>query len=299
MTTFADVAAFFSSSSDSTTPLHTVSTSSSPEPNTLSFMTGWDESRADVVRRNPSTLFLVPEEARGESLPNVVPVPKPRLGYALAVREFFERGQDADIATTAAIADTAVLGEGVSVGHFTVVEDGVEVGDGTVLDSHVVLKSGVRVGRNVRIGSHTAIGGPGFGFEVDDEGRPVRIGHLGGVVIGDEVEIGQHVAIAQGTIEPTRIDDHVKIDDCVFIAHNVSVGEASFVIAGAEISGSVTIGKRAWISPEASVINKVSIGDDALVGIGAVVVGDVDANTVVAGVPAKPRGQRHQPAADS
>ena len=65
------------------------------------------------------------------------------------------------------------------------------------------------------------------------------------------------------------------------------------MIAGAEISGSVTIGERVWISPEVTVINKVSIGDDALVGIGAVVVRDVEANTVVAGVPAKPRGQRH------
>ena len=128
---------------------------------------------------------------------------------------------------------------------------------------------------------------------MDDEGHPVRLGHMGGVVIGSDVEIGSHVSIAQGTIEPTVISDHAKIDDCVFIAHNVHVGKSSFVIAGAEISGSVTIGERVWISPEVTVINKVSIGDDALVGIGAVVVRDVEENTVVAGVPAKPRGQRY------
>ena len=79
----------------------------------------------------------------------------------------------------------------------------------------------------------------------------------------------------------------VKIDDCVFIAHNCFVDEASYLIAGAEISGSVTIGKRVWVSPEATVINKVSIGDDALVGIGAVVTRNVPANSVVSGVPAK------------
>jgi UDP-3-O-[3-hydroxymyristoyl] glucosamine N-acyltransferase len=293
VTTFAEVAAFLSGSCEDVTPVHGVSTSASPKPNTVSFITRWDESGVDVVRRNPASLFLVPQSADAESLPNAIPVSNPRLGYALVVREFFRQGSDAHVAPTAVVGDTAVLGEGVSIGHFAVIEDGVVVGDGTEVDSHVVLKSGVRVGRNVRIGAHTAIGGQGFGFEVDDDGRPVRIGHLGGVVIGDEVEIGQHVSIAQGTIEPTRIDDHVKIDDCVFIAHNVAIGEASFVIAGAEISGSVTIGKRAWVSPEATVINKVRIGDDALVGIGAVVVKDVDANTVVAGVPAKPRGLRH------
>ena len=64
------------------------------------------------------------------------------------------------------------------------------------------------------------------------------------------------------------------------------------MIAGAEISGSVVIGRDVWISPEVAVINKVSIGDGALVDIGAVVVRDVEPNTVVAGVPAKRMGDR-------
>lgn len=292
MTTFAEIAGFLSHELHATTQVRGVSAASSPEPNTVAFVSRWDEAAEDVVRRHADTLFLVPEAAH-DGLPNAVPVPNPRLGYALVVREFFDEQAERFIAPTAVIADTAQLGDNVHVGHFTVIEDGVVVGDGTYVDSHVVLKTGTRVGRHTSIGSHTAIGGQGFGFEVDESGKPVRIGHLGGVVIGDHVEIGQHVAIAQGTIHPTRIDDHVKIDDCVFLAHNVEVGEAAFVIAGAEISGSVVIGKRAWISPEATVIQKVRIGDDALVGIGAVVIKDVDANTVVAGVPAKPRGPRY------
>lgn len=292
MTTFAEIAGFLSHELAATTPVRGVSAASSPQPHTVAFVSRWDEAAEDVVRRHADTLFLVPEAAQDE-LPNAVPVPNPRLGYALVVREFFDEQAERFIAPTAVVADTAQLGENVHVGHFSVVEDGVVIGDGTYVDSHVVLKAGTRVGRHTSIGSHTAIGGQGFGFEVDESGKPVRIGHLGGVVIGDHVEIGQHVAIAQGTIHPTRIDDHVKIDDCVFLAHNVEVGEAAFVIAGAEISGSVVIGKRAWISPEATVIQKVRIGDDALVGIGAVVIKDVDANTVVAGVPAKPRGPRY------
>jgi len=293
VTTFAEIASFLSHELSAATEVRGVSASSAPEPNTVSFVSRWDDAAAEVVRRHADTLFLIPEGAH-DGLPNAVPVPNPRLGYALVVREFFDEQAERFIAPTAVIADTAQIGENVHVGHFSVVEDGVVLGDGTYVDSHVVLKTGTRVGRHTSIGSHTAIGGQGFGFEVGDDGTPVRIGHLGGVVIGDHVEIGQHVAIAQGTIHPTRIDDHVKIDDCVFLAHNVEVGEAAFVIAGAEISGSVVIGKRAWISPEATVIQKVRIGDDALVGIGAVVVKDVDANTVVAGVPAKPRGPRYR-----
>ncbi len=217
----------------------------------------------------------------------------PRLAYALAVRDCLRDEAEPEVASTAAVSDGAKIGDRVSIGHFCVIEDGVEIADGAFIDHHVVLRTGVSVGERTRIGSHTSVGGPGFGFEMDDEGHPVRLGHMGGVVIGSDVEIGSHVSIAQGTIEPTVISDHAKIDDCVFIAHNVHVGKSSFVIAGAEISGSVTIGERVWISPEVTVINKVSIGDDALVGIGAVVVRDVEENTVVAGVPAKPRGQRY------
>lgn len=294
MTTFADVSAFFGGGSNQNTPIVGVSTSGAPKPQTLSFMTLWDDANATNVADNPDTFFLVPADATVDAeTSNCVKVAKPRLAYALAVRDLIQESIPASIAETAVIATTAVLGENVSVGHFAVIEDGVEIGDGSVIDAHVVLKTGVRIGRNTRIGSHTSIGGPGFGFEMDDDGVPVRIGHMGGVEIGDSVEIGHQVSIAQGTIEPTRISGHVKIDDCVFIAHNVEIGEASYVIAGAEISGGVTIGRRVWISPEVTVINKVCIGDDALVGIGAVVIRDVEENTVVAGVPAKPRGLRH------
>lgn len=291
MTTFADVAQALGQELDNETEVRGVSASSAPRPNTLSFVRQWSEDAAATVAGNPDTLFIVPNGA--VSGPNVVTAANPRLAYALAVRDCLRDDAEPEVAPTAAVSDGAKIGDRVSIGHFCVIEDGVEIADGAFIDHHVVLRTGVSVGERTRIGSHTSVGGPGFGFEMDDEGHPVRLGHMGGVVIGSDVEIGSHVSIAQGTIEPTVISDHAKIDDCVFIAHNVHVGKSSFVIAGAEISGSVTIGERVWISPEVTVINKVSIGDDALVGIGAVVVRDVEANTVVAGVPAKPRGQRY------
>lgn len=291
MTTFADVAQALGQELDNETEVHGVSASSAPRPNTLSFVRQWSDDAAATVAGNPDTLFIVPDGAA--SGPNVVTAANPRLAYALAVRDCLRDEAEPEVAPTAAVSDGAKIGDRVSIGHFCVIEAGVEIADGAFIDHHVVLRTGVSVGERTRIGSHTSVGGSGFGFEMDDEGRPVRLGHMGGVVIGSDVEIGSHVSIAQGTIEPTVISDHAKIDDCVFIAHNVHVGKSSFVIAGAEISGSVTIGERVWISPEVTVINKVSIGDDALVGIGAVVVRDVEANTVVAGVPAKPRGQRY------
>ena len=292
MVTFADVICGLGGDSSSPLPLNGVSASTDPRPATVSFVRRWTPQSSALVTGNPQTLFIVPMEAAGTPGGNLVAVLNPRLAYALAVRDFLQPVLPATRSPLAFIADGAELASGVSVGHFAVIEDGVVVGPGSVIDHHVVLRTGVQIGARTRIGSHTSIGERGFGFETDDAGRPIRIGHMGGVVIGDDVEIGVHCSIAQGTIEPTRIHDHVKIDDCVFLAHNVSVGENSFIIAGAEISGSVEIGRDVWISPEVAVIQKMKIGDGALVGIGAVVVKDVEAHTIVAGVPAKKMGDR-------
>lgn len=292
--TFGDVVASRGGPSANARSLRGVSSSGDPQPGTVTFVRVWNDDSATMVQQHVDTLFIVPNDAP-DDLPvdRTIRATNPRLAYAQVVRDFLAPAPEPSIASTAVVEDGAQLADDVSVEHFAVVEAGATIGPGTVVGSHAVVKKGVQIGANCRVGSHTVIGTQGFGYEFDDDGSPILIPHLGGVLIGDEVEIGNHVSIAQGTIDPTTIRSHVKIDDCVFIAHNVQIDESSYIIAGAEISGSVTIGKRVWVSPEAAVINKVSIGDDALVGIGAVVTRNVPANTIVSGVPAKVLRERH------
>lgn len=268
-----------------------VSDASSPQAGHLSFLRADSAEARSVITSHPEAFFLVPlTENRWPD--NCLPVGNPRQAYAIASRELVHTQLEVGVADTARIHPDAVIEEGVAVGHYSVIDEGVVVGAGTVIGSHVRLHRGVQVGRGCEIADHSSIGSPGFGFEVDDKGRPLRIAHVGGVVIGDRVEIGTQVAIAQGTIQPTRINDDVKIDDVVFIAHNAQIGKGAFVIAGAIVCGSAVIGEGCWVSPGSTIINKATLGADALVGLGAVVVADVPANTVVAGVPAKPRGVR-------
>lgn len=139
----------------------------------------------------------------------------------------------------------------------------------------------------VTVGALSVLGEQGFGLEPDSTGRYLRIPHVGGVQIGDDVEIGALVAIARGTVDDTVIDDGVRIDDKVFIAHNAHIGKNTLVIAQAEISGSVHIGDGCTIGPGAVIREHVTIGDGTLIGLGAVVVKDVPAHVVVAGNPAR------------
>ncbi|RUO41612.1 UDP-3-O-(3-hydroxymyristoyl)glucosamine N-acyltransferase [Pseudidiomarina aestuarii] len=184
-------------------------------------------------------------------------------------------------------SDMPIIHPTAHIGKNVVFEAGCVVGEHTVIEHNVVLHSGTRIGANCLIRSCSSIGGDGFGFERDSTNIPLKFPHLGGVLIGNNVEIGSCTAIARGTLGDTIIEDNVKVDNLVHIAHNCVVKKGAFIIACAELSGGVTVGENAWVAPNSCTHQKISIGAGALVGLGAVVTKDVDDFSVYAGNPAK------------
>lgn len=135
--------------------------------------------------------------------------------------------------------------------------------------------------------SNTVIGEDGFGFVRDDDGTPLRMPHLGTVVIGDRVEIGSLNTICRATLGQTVVENDVKTDDHVHIAHNCIIRSGALITACAELSGGVIVGRNAWIGPNSSVIQKVEIGENSFVGIGSNVTKPVQRDATVAGNPAR------------
>jgi len=216
----------------------------------------------------------------------------PRLTYAVlmstALDTMAPRAEEyiqidgAVVSRSATISDNVRLEPGVFVDHDVIIEEGVQ------LLSGVSVRSYVHIGENTIIGENTVIGSDGFGFERDALGNPIHLPHLGGVIIGSNVKIGSITAVCTGTIDPTVIEDDVKIDNLVHVAHNCKVGRGTLITACAEISGSVTIGENVWIGPNASILQGLEIGDQSTVGLGAVVIKSVPNGEIVAGNPAKP-----------
>ncbi len=183
--------------------------------------------------------------------------------------------------------EKAIIHPSVIIGQNVVIESDVTIGEGTVIEPNVTIFSGTHIGKNCIIRSNSSIGSSGFGFEREPCGKAIKFIHLGGVSIGDDVEVGSCTCIAKGTLGNTIIEDGVKIDNLVHVAHNCIIRKNAFLIACSEISGGVTIGESAWIAPNASITQKVSVGDGALVGLGAVITKDVPERVVVAGNPGK------------
>lgn len=223
----------------------------------------------------------------------IAPCRRPKLAFIRVVSHFFGKmthnflpGKDDEkISADAIIAEDAFIGAGVVIGQDVKVGRGCRIGPNTVI-------SNASIGEQVTIGSNCSIGGPGFGYERDEDGRYWRFPHLGRVVIESNVDIGSNTCIDRGALDDTVIGSGVKIDNLVHVAHNVVIKRNSIIIANSMIGGSVTIGEKAWLAPSTSILNKTRIGDSALIGMGSVVVKDVEEGMTAIGVPARPIRKR-------
>ena len=168
-----------------------------------------------------------------------------------------------------------------------VIEPGAAIGPGCRIGPHVHLHAHVMLGPNIQIGSGTVIGHDGFGYERDETGRPIHFPHLGRVVVGEGVTIGNLCCISRGTLNDTIIGANVKIDDQAYIAHNVRIAENTLIMSGVRLNGGVRIGTNCWIGTGAMVREGRSVGDGALVGMGSVVVSSVGVRKTVLGNPGR------------
>ena len=217
----------------------------------------------------------------------LIVVKDPKLALAIVGNEFFVQKPADGIHPTAIIDNNATIGKHVSIGPYAVIGN-VEIGDGSVVSSFVRLYDNVKIGKNCFIKEGSVIGGAGFGFEKDENGNWFRFPQIGGVVIGNNVEIGGNTCIDRGALSDTVIEDYAKIDNLCHIAHNTHICKNAVVVACAEVSGSCTVGENTWVGPNACIRDQRSVGANSMIGMGAVVAKNIPDNEVWAGNPARP-----------
>jgi UDP-3-O-[3-hydroxymyristoyl] glucosamine N-acyltransferase len=207
---------------------------------------------------------------------------------------------------TAVVDPSARLEDGVSVGPLAVVEAGAQIGARSRIGAHAF------VGRNARLGADcvlhpgsfvlhscvigaravlwpgAVVGRDGFGFH-QREGKHCRIPQVGGGTIGDDFELGCWSSVDRGAVDPTVIEDGVKVDSHCHIAHNCRIGENAILIGYARMGGSAKVGRGAVMAQDAALGTGRSIGDGGIAASGAsCLYEDVKPGEKVLGWPARP-----------
>lgn len=202
-------------------------------------------------------------------------------------------GEHTECDSDAAIGPMTVIGNHVRIGKRANIYPGVVIGDHVTIGDDVRLYPNVTVlercsiGHRVTIHAGSVIGSDGFGFAPDADVYR-KIPHTGIVQIDDDVEIGAANTIDRGTFGKTHIKCGVKTDNLVHIAHNVTVGENTVLVAQVGISGSTTIGRHVVLAGQVGVAGHIHIGDHVMVGGGSGVASDVPAGQIISGYLAIP-----------
>ncbi len=169
-------------------------------------------------------------------------------------------GAEVSIGPGAVIEAGAVVGEGAQIGANCFIGHGVQIGAHTRLAPRVTLMHGTVLGARCLLHSGVVIGADGFGF-APSQGRWVKIEQLGGVTIGDDVEIGANTCIDRGALEDTVIGQGVKLDNLIQIGHNVQVGDHSAMAGCAGVAGSARIGKGCTVGGGAVILGHLELAD--------------------------------------
>jgi UDP-3-O-[3-hydroxymyristoyl] glucosamine N-acyltransferase len=217
-----------------------------------------------------AAVIVAPENEGLTKLPRIV-VDNP-YAYFARVSQLFNPVllQAPGVHPSAVVSSSARLGKGVSVGAGCVIGEEVVIGDDSCLYPRVVIYPRCSVGKRVIIHAGAVIGADGFGI-AREEGRWVKIPQIGGVRIGDDVEIGANTTVDRGALDDTVIEEGVKIDNQVQVGHNVHIGAHSAVAGCVGIAGSARIGRHCTIGGAAMIHGHITIVDHVHVSAGTLI----------------------------
>lgn len=213
---------------------------------------------AALISPNPYAVF-----ARIAQFLHPPPVARPGIDPRASVAADATVPDSVRVCAQAVVGPGARLGAGVIIGEGAVVGANARIGEGTRLAPRVVVMEGVAIGRRCVLHAGAVVGSDGFGF-APHRSTWVKIPQLGSVVVGDDVEIGANTTIDRGTVDDTVIEDGVKLDNQIQIAHNARVGAHTVMAAMSGVAGSTTVGKRCMFGGAVLAVGHLTICDDAV-----------------------------------
>jgi UDP-3-O-[3-hydroxymyristoyl] glucosamine N-acyltransferase len=216
-------------------------------------------STAALVCENPHATY-----ARIAAVLHPFPAAPPGIHPSAVIASGARIDPSAHVGALSVIGEGAVIGARAFVGPQCLVDEGAILGEDVRLTAHVTVCHRVEIGARTVIQPGAVIGGDGFGF-AQERGRWIKVPQTGTVRIGPDVEVGANTTIDRGAIEDTVIEEGVKLDNLIMVAHNVRIGAHSALAAGVGISGSTTIGRRCMLGGHVGIGGHLTISDDVVI----------------------------------
>jgi UDP-3-O-[3-hydroxymyristoyl] glucosamine N-acyltransferase len=272
---------------DAGTAVRRVASLRSAAPGDLTFLSH-PRFRAELAATRASAVVVAPAQRDATALPRIVSRdpqlyfakvarlfnPEPRALPGIHVSAVVEAG--ASVAPDASVGAHCFVGAGAVIESQVVLWPGAHVGPGarigrqSQLAAHAVVHAGCIVGERAAVHSGAVIGTEGFGL-AKEAGRWIRIPQVGRVAIGNEVEVGANTTIDRGTLDDTVIEDGVKLDNQIQVAHNCRIGAHTAIAGCVGIAGSVSIGRHCVIGGAAMISDHVSICDHVVISGGTLI----------------------------
>jgi UDP-3-O-[3-hydroxymyristoyl] glucosamine N-acyltransferase len=273
----ADITARFGGRVLGDAEVHQVATLDSAQAGHIAFLAS-SKYRAQLATTHASALIVSEEDAEATQLPRIVcdnPYlyfakvstllnPRPQALPGIHASAVIEEG--AQIDPTAHVGPHVAIGANARVGARCVIMAGCSIGENTsigeqaLLYPHVVVYHDCVLGKRLIAHSGAVIGADGFGMAPEDD-KWLKIPQIGRVVIGDDVEIGANTTIDRGTLDDTVIEDGVKLDNQIQVAHNVRIGAHTAIAGCVGIAGSAVIGRHCRIGGSAGILGHLQVAD--------------------------------------
>ena len=212
--------------------------------------------------------------------------PRKGIEQPAFITEGVQVPEDAYIGAFAYIGRNVRLGKGVQIYPQVYIGDNVVIGDNAVLYAGVKVYYNCRIGANCILHAGVVVGADGFGFEPDEKGINQKIPQIGNVIIEDDVEIGANTTIDRAMMGSTIVHKNAKLDNLVQVAHNVEVGDSTFLCAQVGIAGSSKVGKHCILAGQVGMAGHIEVADQCVFGAQTGIAGSVKKPGIYQGSPA-------------
>jgi UDP-3-O-[3-hydroxymyristoyl] glucosamine N-acyltransferase len=236
---------------------------------------------ACLISGNPYLDF-----ARALSFYYQPPRPRPGVHPTAFIEPTASVGPNASIGAFCYVGERVLIGADCVLHPHVTVYEGAEIGDSFLAHSHVSVREFCRIGNRVTLQNSVVIGGDGFGFAKDADGRHQKIVQSGIVVIEDDVEIQSLTSVDRATMGETRIRRGARIDSLVQIGHACEVGEDNIICGQVGLAGSSVLKKNVLLAGQVGIAGHLTIHEDSVIYAQSGIGQDVPARSVLSGSPA-------------